>query len=76
MSRLQNLIRYAGEAHGDSRALHLEMALPYSYGKVAETIVVPQEFIATKLQYIAKTYNDELEMERNNEVKILKYFLK
>lgn len=56
--------------------LNLEMQLPYSVdGSVAETIVVPPEYIFEKLTYVAQMYNDNLEMSANPAVKILNFYL-
>ena len=52
------------------------MVLPYSDGKIAETIVVPHEFISKKLEYIAQSYDDDLIMKKNPSVKILNFYLK
>lgn len=58
------------------RKLCLEFALPYSNGERAETIVVDHKFIPEKLAYIQENYNEKLIGKRNNQVKIIKFYLK
>lgn len=60
----------------EGKQLVLEMALPYSEGRLAEEIVVPFEYIPLKLEYITQNYNEALEMKHNKKVKIIGFYLK
>jgi hypothetical protein len=70
------LIAATLQKENEGKDLYLEMALPYSHGKLAETIVVPNEYINFKMSYIVNMYNTELVMRNNAEVRILNFFFK
>lgn len=68
--RLFDLVKtYSMESY-----LALDMKLPYSEG-LAETILVPGLFIFDKLTYVDLTYDDNLVMKNNPQIKILDFRL-
>lgn len=71
-----NLIAANLQKENQGKDLYLEMALPYSDGEIAETIVVPSKYVDRKINYITLNYNTELVMCHNAEVKILNFFFK
>lgn len=75
LTQKEKLIRKVAE-NFEAKALCLEIVLPYSGGLPAETIVVPYQFIPQKMSYVEQTYDENLVMKRNNEIKIIKFYLR
>lgn len=70
-----NKLRKKVIENDSAKSLCLEIVLPYSHGFAAETIVVPYQFIPQKMKYVEETYDDNLVMKRNTEIKILNFYL-
>lgn len=69
ISKFQDLIDIALKAKECNRDIALELTVPGQ--KASEIIVVKNENIDYKMDYYCKNYNENLELNRCKEVKIL-----
>lgn len=69
ISKFQDLIDISIKAKECNRDIALELTVPGQ--KATETIIVKNENIDYKMDYYCKNYNENLELNRCQEVKIL-----